>query len=44
MCDVVKGEEGGVCYCLEVEGKEKRVPVADALTHIFQSLYGNQCS
>lgn len=42
MCEVGRGEGGRVCYVLEVEGKEKLVPVSETLTHILKSLYGNE--
>ena len=29
-----------MCYVLEVDGKEKLVPVSDSLTHILSSLFG----
>ena len=41
MCEVGRGEEGRVCYVMEVEGREKHIPVSDTLTHILKSLYGN---
>ena len=40
ICEVRRAEEGGVCYVLEVDEKEKLVPVSDSLTHILTSLFG----
>lgn len=42
ICGIGRGEGEKVCYVLEVDEKEKLVPVSDSLTHIFRSLYGEE--